>query len=64
MPFSGISVGWGWADRNDAARNKVVRYTDRPMTLTDEEAFRGLEAPPGAPRNSALPTPTTPRSTK
>jgi GH141 insertion domain/Right handed beta helix region/Pel9A-like, right handed beta helix region len=28
MPYSGISVGWGWADRDNAARNNVVRYNE------------------------------------
>jgi hypothetical protein len=26
MPFTGISVGWGWEDRANAAQNNVVRY--------------------------------------
>jgi len=26
MPYSGISVGWGWADVDNAGRDNVVRY--------------------------------------
>jgi len=26
MPYSGISVGWGWEDRASVARNNLVRY--------------------------------------
>ena len=38
MPFSGISVGWGWADRDNAARNNVVRYNEvsRVLQLMDD----------------------------
>jgi hypothetical protein len=28
MPYSGITVGWGWADRDNAARNNMVRYNE------------------------------------
>ncbi len=38
MPFSGISVGWGWADRDNAARNNLVRYNEvsRVLQLMDD----------------------------
>lgn len=38
MPFSGISVGWGWADRDNTARNNVVRYNEvsRVLQLMDD----------------------------
>jgi hypothetical protein len=38
MPFSGISVGWGWADRDNAARNNIVRYNEvsRVLQLMDD----------------------------
>jgi hypothetical protein len=26
MPYSGISVGWGWADQDNAAANSTIRY--------------------------------------
>ncbi len=38
MPFSGISVGWGWADRDNAARDNIIRYNDvsRVLRLMDD----------------------------
>jgi hypothetical protein len=39
MPYSGISVGWGWADQANAAQNNVVRYNrvwDVLNTMADE----------------------------
>lgn len=26
MPYNGISIGWGWADKDSAIRNTMVRY--------------------------------------
>ena len=28
MPYTGISVGWGWEDRANAAQDNLVRYND------------------------------------
>ena len=28
MPYSGITVGWGWADDDNAARNNLIRYNE------------------------------------
>jgi hypothetical protein len=28
MPYSGITVGWGWENRANAARNNIVRYNN------------------------------------
>ena len=33
MPYSGISVGWGWADVASAMRNNVVRYNNVQQVL-------------------------------
>jgi hypothetical protein len=28
MPYSGITVGWGWDNRDNAARNNIIRYNN------------------------------------
>ena len=33
MPYSGISVGWGWKNVDSAARNNLVRYNDVRQVL-------------------------------
>ena len=33
-PYSGVSVGWGWKDRDNAARNNLVRYNNIWNVLT------------------------------
>lgn len=34
MPYTGISVGWGWDDKDNAARNNLVRYNKIWNVLT------------------------------
>lgn len=33
-PYTGISIGWGWADRDNAARDNLVRYNKIWNVLT------------------------------
>jgi len=50
MPYSGISVGWGWADQANAAQNNVVRYNrvwDVLNTMADGGALYTLSRQPG-----------------
>ena len=45
MPYSGISVGWGWADQANAAQNNVVRYNrvwDVLNTMADGGAVHAV----------------------
>ena len=50
MPYSGISVGWGWADQANAAQNNVVRYNrvwDVLNRMADGGALYTLSRQPG-----------------
>src|SRR5262245_64529369 len=50
MPYSGISVGWGWADQPNAAQNNVVRFNrvwDVLNTMADGGALYTLSRQPG-----------------
>jgi hypothetical protein len=40
MPYSGVSVGWGWADVDNVARDNVVRY-NRVWNVLHTEADGG-----------------------
>jgi hypothetical protein len=42
MPYSGVSVGWGWADVDNVARDNVVRYNRVWNMLHTEAAGGGL----------------------
>jgi hypothetical protein len=42
MPYSGVSVGWGWADVDNVARDNVVRYNRVWNVLHTEAAGGGL----------------------
>ena len=50
MPYSGITVGWGWANRDNAARNNIVRYnniTGVLNTMADGGGIYTLSKQPG-----------------
>ena len=50
MPYSGINVGWGWDDRDNAARNNLVRYNkiwDVLKLMSDGGGVYTLSRQPG-----------------
>ncbi len=50
MPYSGISVGWGWADVDNAARNNRIRYNKIEnvlRTMSDGGGIYTLSRQPG-----------------
>jgi hypothetical protein len=50
MPYSGVSVGWGWADRDNVARNNLVRYNkiwNVLMLMSDGGGIYTLSRQPG-----------------
>ena len=50
MPYSGITVGWGWANVDNAARNNYVRYneiSDVVRTMSDGGGIYTLSKQPG-----------------
>ncbi len=50
MPYSGISVGWGWADVDNAARDNLIRYNKIEnvlRTMSDGGGIYTLSRQPG-----------------
>ncbi len=50
MPYSGITVGWGWADVDNAARNNLIRYNKIEnvlRTMSDGGGIYTLSRQPG-----------------
>jgi hypothetical protein len=61
MPYSGISVGWGWANVDNAARNNLVRYNRiRDVLNTMSDGGRCTRSP--ASRGRCSPRTTFPTS--